>query len=105
MRVPFGCGEQNMITLAPNVAAVKYLAATGKLASDVKKRAADNVADNNDAPTTSSAAPHGLSPKVQNFETLRMSTFCIFFIIFDRRDLRIRLSGANFDAEDDFEVR
>ena len=43
VRVPFGCGEQNMITLAPNVAAVKYLAATGKLASDVKKRAADNV--------------------------------------------------------------
>ena len=43
VRVPFGCGEQNMITLAPNVAAVKYLAATGKLSSDIKKRAADNV--------------------------------------------------------------
>ena len=43
VRVPFGCGEQNMITLAPNVAAIKYLAAVGRLTSDVKTRAADNV--------------------------------------------------------------
>jgi len=43
VRVPFGCGEQNMITLAPNVAAIKYLAAVGRLTSELKKRAADNV--------------------------------------------------------------
>ena len=43
VRVPFGCGEQNMITLAPNVAAIKYLAAVGRLTSDVQKRATDNV--------------------------------------------------------------
>jgi len=43
VRVPFGCGEQNMITLAPNVAAIKYLANVGRLKSDVQRRATDNV--------------------------------------------------------------
>ena len=44
VQVPFGCGEQNMITMAPNVAAISYLTAARRLTSDLKQRAEDNIA-------------------------------------------------------------
>ena len=43
IQMPFGCGEQNMITLAPNVAAVKYLVAAGKVTDGVSTKASRNV--------------------------------------------------------------
>eukprot|EP00958_Prasinococcus_capsulatus_P029757 scaffold7671_cov417-Prasinococcus_capsulatus_cf.AAC.5 len=35
---PYGCGEQNMITTAPNLYVAQYLWATGKLTPELKKR-------------------------------------------------------------------
>ncbi|ACO61102.1 alpha-2 macroglobulin family-like protein [Micromonas commoda] len=44
VQVPYGCGEQNMITMAPNVAAISYLNAARRLTSELKQRAEDNIA-------------------------------------------------------------
>lgn len=38
VRMPTGCGEQNMITFAPNIFVHRYLDSIGKLDVDVKKR-------------------------------------------------------------------
>ena len=40
---PFGCGEQNMITLAPNVYVQHYLTATDTLDAATKTRAEGNT--------------------------------------------------------------
>jgi CD109 antigen len=39
LRMPFGCGEQNMILLAPNVFVSRYLAETGQLKPEVQAKA------------------------------------------------------------------
>ena len=39
LRMPFGCGEQNMILLAPNVFVARYLQETGQLKPEVMARA------------------------------------------------------------------
>ena len=44
VQVPYGCGEQNMITMAPNVAVISYLNAARRLTSELKQRAEDNIA-------------------------------------------------------------
>ncbi|MEQ2243464.1 C3 and PZP-like alpha-2-macroglobulin domain-containing protein 8 [Ilyodon furcidens] len=41
LRLPFGCGEQNMIHFAPNVFVLKYLQKTGQLSSEVENEATD----------------------------------------------------------------
>ncbi|XP_052446900.1 C3 and PZP-like alpha-2-macroglobulin domain-containing protein 8 isoform X1 [Carassius gibelio] len=41
LRLPFGCGEQNMIHFAPNVFVLKYLQKTHQLSSDVEAEATD----------------------------------------------------------------
>ncbi|XP_072294012.1 C3 and PZP-like alpha-2-macroglobulin domain-containing protein 8 [Eucyclogobius newberryi] len=41
LRLPFGCGEQNMIHFAPNVFVLKYLQKTRQLSSDVENEATD----------------------------------------------------------------
>ncbi|KAJ8039538.1 Alpha-2-macroglobulin-like protein 1 [Holothuria leucospilota] len=43
VQVPFGCGEQNMLTFVPNVLAMQYLTATDQLTPDVAKQATDNM--------------------------------------------------------------
>ncbi|KAG8454856.1 hypothetical protein GDO86_001179 [Hymenochirus boettgeri] len=41
LRLPFGCGEQNMIHFAPNVFVLKYLHKTKQLCSEVESEAVD----------------------------------------------------------------
>jgi len=43
LRIPSGCGEQNMISLAPNVYVGKYLTAAGRLRPDVRQRITRNM--------------------------------------------------------------
>lgn len=39
LRLPRGCGEQNMANLAPNVYILQYLDKTGQLKEEVKTKA------------------------------------------------------------------
>jgi len=39
LRMPLGCGEQNMIYLAPNVYVLEYLTNTKQVTSDIEARA------------------------------------------------------------------
>lgn len=41
LRLPFGCGEQNMIHFAPNVFVLKYLQKTRQLSAEVENEATD----------------------------------------------------------------
>lgn len=41
LRLPFGCGEQNMIHFAPNVFVLKYLQKTHQLSLEVEAEATD----------------------------------------------------------------
>lgn len=41
LRLPFGCGEQNMIHFAPNVFVLKYLQKTHQLSPEVEAEATD----------------------------------------------------------------
>ncbi|XP_006147251.1 C3 and PZP-like alpha-2-macroglobulin domain-containing protein 8 [Tupaia chinensis] len=41
LRLPFGCGEQNMIHFAPNVFVLKYLQKTRQLSPEVERETAD----------------------------------------------------------------
>jgi len=43
LQIPTGCGEQNMITLAPNVYVGKYLLATSKMKPDLRQRITNNM--------------------------------------------------------------
>lgn len=43
LRIPTGCGEQNMITLAPNVYVAKYLTAMAQLRADIRQRIVNNI--------------------------------------------------------------
>eukprot|EP00240_Pyramimonas_obovata_P000253 CAMPEP_0118924314 /NCGR_PEP_ID=MMETSP1169-20130426/2500_1 /TAXON_ID=36882 /ORGANISM="Pyramimonas obovata, Strain CCMP722" /LENGTH=1526 /DNA_ID=CAMNT_0006865411 /DNA_START=128 /DNA_END=4708 /DNA_ORIENTATION=+ len=43
LQMPFGCGEQNMITLAPNVYVLRYLTDAGKLDAATRERAVRNM--------------------------------------------------------------
>jgi len=43
LQMPFGCGEQNMISMAPNVYIASYLEAVGKLGADTEERAVGNM--------------------------------------------------------------
>ena len=39
LRMPYGCGEQNMVNFAPDVFITDYLAVTNQLTGDIKKKA------------------------------------------------------------------
>ncbi|CAE8622241.1 unnamed protein product [Polarella glacialis] len=43
LRIPTGCGEQNMIGLAPNVYVAKYLLAMGQLRPEIRQRVVNNI--------------------------------------------------------------
>ncbi len=38
LRVPSGCGEQNMINFVPNIVIMRYLNATNRLTEDISKK-------------------------------------------------------------------
>lgn len=38
VRLPCGCGEQNMILFVPNIFVLDYLKATGKLTEDIEEK-------------------------------------------------------------------
>lgn len=39
IKMPYGCGEQNMINFAPNVYILQYLTKTRQLREDIKSKA------------------------------------------------------------------
>ena len=39
LKMPYGCGEQNMLTLAPDVYIVKYLTISRQLKGDIEGKA------------------------------------------------------------------
>jgi CD109 antigen len=39
LQMPYGCGEQNMITFAPDVFVTKYLKETNQLTPDIEAKA------------------------------------------------------------------
>merc|ERR1719272_214286 len=43
LRIPTGCGEQNMITLAPNVYVAKYLKVVDRLSPDLEEKIVRNL--------------------------------------------------------------
>lgn len=44
LRIPYGCGEQNMISSAPNVYVMEYLAGTGKKDQEIEDKARAHIA-------------------------------------------------------------
>lgn len=51
LRLPFGCGEQNMIHFAPNVFVLKYLQKTQQLTPEVENEATDYLLQGKEAAT------------------------------------------------------
>lgn len=49
LRLPFGCGEQNMIHFAPNVFVLKYLQKTRQLSPEVENEATDYLLQGEEA--------------------------------------------------------
>ncbi len=43
IQMPTGCGEQNMITLVPNIVIFKYLSAVNRINDDIKRKAVRNM--------------------------------------------------------------
>ena len=39
LRLPYGCGEQNMVNFAPSIYIMKYLSAVGQLTRSVENKA------------------------------------------------------------------
>ena len=39
LRLPYGCGEQNMVNFAPSIYIMKYLSSVGQLTRSVEKKA------------------------------------------------------------------
>lgn len=39
LRMPYGCGEQNMVLFTPNIYILDYLNATGQLTDETKSKA------------------------------------------------------------------
>lgn len=39
LRMPYGCGEQNMVLFVPNIYILNYLNETGQLTEDIKSKA------------------------------------------------------------------
>lgn len=41
LRMPYGCGEQNIAVLSPNIYILQYLESTNQLTAEIRDRAAD----------------------------------------------------------------
>ena len=39
LKMPYGCGEQNMLNFAPNIFIMQYLKATGQLTNEIEEKA------------------------------------------------------------------
>lgn len=62
LRLPFGCGEQNMIHFAPNVYVLKYLQKTQQLSPEVERETTDYLVQGKGvgrkAAVTAGGGPH-----------------------------------------------
>lgn len=58
LRLPFGCGEQNMIHFAPNVFVLKYLQKTRQLSPEVENEATDYLLQGKETATQPHAGFH-----------------------------------------------
>lgn len=43
IRAPYGCGEQNMISLVPNIYAMSYMEAVKNVKPEIKQKAEKNM--------------------------------------------------------------
>ncbi|RWR99662.1 Thioester-containing protein 2:-like isoform J, partial [Leptotrombidium deliense] len=43
LRMPYGCGEQNMINFVPNIVVLDYLTKSGKLNEKIKSKAISHI--------------------------------------------------------------
>uniref|UniRef100_A0A3P8V6C2 CD109 molecule n=1 Tax=Cynoglossus semilaevis TaxID=244447 RepID=A0A3P8V6C2_CYNSE len=43
IKLPYGCGEQNMINFAPNIYVLQYLEVTGQTTTDIRRRAIQSM--------------------------------------------------------------
>ena len=43
LRMPHGCGEQNMLNFAPNIYVIKYLRKTGRETDEIWRKAEKNM--------------------------------------------------------------
>ncbi len=50
LQMPFGCGEQNMIVLAPNIYILQYLEVTGQLTAAIRQTATSYLQSGMDEP-------------------------------------------------------
>lgn len=41
LKMPYGCGEQNMLNFAPNIFIMQYLKATNQLKDEIKQKAVE----------------------------------------------------------------
>ena len=48
LRLPTGCGEQNMVLFAPNIFVMQYLNSTNQLTNDIKTKAEGFLRTGND---------------------------------------------------------
>ena len=71
LRLPFGCGEQNMIHFAPNVFVLKYLQKTRQLSTDVETEATDYLLQGKQSTSTmyfrANECPLVLQVHIQSF--------------------------------------
>lgn len=58
LRLPFGCGEQNMIHFAPNVFVLKYLQKTRQLSPEVENEATDYLLQGKETGTNIGLVSH-----------------------------------------------
>lgn len=79
LRLPFGCGEQNMIHFAPNVFVLKYLQKTQQLSPEVERETTDYLVQGTGgaaweegvgrtAEVTAGRGPHGRSSGAEREE-------------------------------------
>lgn len=47
LKMPYGCGEQNMLNFAPNIFVQKYLTITNNLTPDLEKKAREYMIKGN----------------------------------------------------------
>lgn len=81
LRLPFGCGEQNMIHFAPNVFVLKYLQKTRQLSSEVENEATDYLLQGKE---TVNINQNHTKFRESLFVTITESILSVFMIRHDR---------------------
>lgn len=75
LRLPFGCGEQNMIHFAPNVFVLKYLQKTKQLSPEVECEATDYLVQGttSDLKAVETEKTYKLSSQIEHITRLVLS--------------------------------